>query len=271
MPSRKVIACVIVRMKSTRLPKKALADVQGKPLLLRLVENIRQAKRIDDVVICTSTHPDDTVLLDLARQWGVPAIAGSEDDVVERMLQAARTHQADVVIRVTGDNLFTDPDVTDMLIEQMEAANGDYARMNGLPLGVTSEVMTVEAMHRLQAVIPDPVYSEYMTLYAFQPDQFKCVVPEAPPNIYRPNYSLTVDTPADLALLQDIFKTLSDGACIPALNEVTAYLDEKPDYQPVAGDAPIRMPDNITITFDELQAMWDERGKQARALLNASV
>ena len=58
-----VIACIAVRMKSTRLPQKALADVAGKPMTLRLIERLRAADTIDRIVVCTSTHPDDAILV----------------------------------------------------------------------------------------------------------------------------------------------------------------------------------------------------------------
>ena len=187
-----VIACIAVRLNSTRLERKALADICGKPLLLRLIDRLRFSKTIDRIVICTSTDQNDAILFELAEEWGVDAIAGSEKDVLSRFILAAEQFQADLVIRVTGDNVLTDPVTIDRMVRHQIMTNAEYIRTNGLPLGITAEVMSSSMLARLHSLMPNPNQSEYMMLYAFDPDKFHCEVFEAPPEINRPYYSLTL-------------------------------------------------------------------------------
>lgn len=258
-----VIACIAVRMKSTRLPRKALADIHGKPMTLRLIERLRAAKTIDEIVVCTSTHPDDAILVDLAQEWGVQTLAGSEEDVLSRFIIAAERYEADLVIRVTGDNVLTDPGTVDRIVPHHIATGADYTRINGLPLGVTAEVMAASMLSRLHDLILDPGQSEYMMLYAFDPDHFHCEVLEALPEVNRPHYSLTVDTPADLELIRRIYAELSAGDSGPHLVDIVAMLDADPDCQTVSDTTPIRLPGGKTIAFGEFLVMLSERAKQA--------
>lgn len=259
-----VIACIVVRMKSVRLPRKALADIHGKPMTLRLIERLRAARTIDKIVICTSTHPDDAILADLAKEWGVEAVAGSEEDVLSRLILAAEQHRADLVIRVTGDNVFTDPDAIDRMVTHHIATGADYTRTNGLPLGVTAEVMSATMLRRLHDLIPDPNESEYMTFFAFDPDHFHCEVVEALPEVNRPHYSLTVDTPADLELIRHIYAELPAGDSGPRLVDVVAILDEDPNRLTLSDATLIKTPGGKTMTFGEALTMLSERAEEAR-------
>src|SRR5205823_4198539 len=90
--------------------KRAPADAHpltfaGRPSLEHLFDRLKLSKRASAVVLCTSTHPDDTVLAELAEKNGMPWFRGSEDDVLKRFLDAATREGADVIARVTGDDV----------------------------------------------------------------------------------------------------------------------------------------------------------------------
>ena len=260
----RVIACIIVRMHSKRLPRKALADILGKPMTLRIIERLRLAKTIDEIVICTSTHPDDQILLEKAREWGVSAIAGSEEDVLARLILAADTFKADYVLRVTGDNVFTDSQIIDRMVQHHIETGSEYTRTNGLPIGVTAEVLSTGMLKRLHSLI-DPSQTEYMMLFAFDPERFHCEVLDIPEGIRRPTYSLTIDFPADIELARKLYASLPDhegGG--PSLTDIIKALDEDPNYMGVAADAPVKMPAGGSITFQELLDMLDQRADLAR-------
>jgi len=264
--TRKVVACLVVRLKSTRLARKGVADICGKPMTLRLIERLRQAHTIDEIVICTSTHPDDHELLELAQSWGVSAFAGDPDNVLSRLISVAETSGANAVLRITGDNVLTCPETIDRMVSQHFSSRAEYSRTNNLPLGVTAEVLSTSMLKRLHDTMPDPNQSEYMMLYAFDPERFKCMVHEAPENCCRPHYALTVDTPADLALVQRLYAAYPNEPCGPKITQAVAMLDADPDYHGISDDAPIRMPGGTTTTFRALLSMLDERACRAHEL-----
>ncbi|MCD4734807.1 MAG: hypothetical protein K8R53_02065, partial [Bacteroidales bacterium] len=202
--------------------------------------------------------------IDLAKKWGVKAVAGSEEDVLSRFIIAAEQYQADLVIRVTGDNILTDPENIDRMVTHHIAAGADYTRTNGLPMGITAEVMSLRMLQRLHNLMPDPNQSEYMMIYAFDPDRFHCEVLDAAPDVNRPHYSLTVDTPADLELIRYLYGRLSDTDYGPLIKDVVALFDADPANHTSSDTIPIRMPGGKTLSFGQFLEILSERTEKAR-------
>ena len=225
----KTIVTIAVRMKSKRLPKKAMVLLKNKPLLHHLVERVREAKQPHHVVVCTSCLDEDRILVEEAKKCGVPALAGNPENVFERFLDAAQQLNADHVVRVTGDNPLTDPVVMDQLIQHHLASGADYTTMDGLPLGVASEVIAVTALKKAQNDLKDKARSEYMTFILRDPSKYHVQILEADEKIRRPKYRLTVDTPADLELMRFIFNGLCRPDTMYSLEEVVRFLDQHPE------------------------------------------
>lgn len=255
--SPNVIACVIVRLNSTRLPRKALADLAGKPMLLQLIDRLRTARTVTQIVICTSDNPEDAPLLELAKDWGVEAFAGNELDVLSRLIAVADKKNADAVLRITGDNPFTDAENIDRMIEHHFSKSAEYTRTNHLPLGVTAEVMGRDMIHKLHNVMPNPNQSEYLSFFSFNPEIFHCEVLYPPPELDRPFYSLTIDYPWDLEVARSIYRKLAHKSSIPALCDVVHLMDNDSEFEEVNRNLPIRKPNGETITYEALIAELD--------------
>ena len=73
---------ITARLKSTRLKRKILLDLNGKSVLDRVIERAKQVKGIDGVVLCTSINPQDSELYKNALSNQIEFFAGSEDDVL---------------------------------------------------------------------------------------------------------------------------------------------------------------------------------------------
>lgn len=261
---QRVIACVAVRMKSTRLFQKAFADINGQPMLLRLISRLKKSSYLDGIVICTSSNPDDDVLLKFADQVGVQAIAGSEDDVLQRFIAAADRYNADSVIRVTGDNPLTCPVTIDRMILHHLATQADYTRTNGLPLGVTSEVMTRSMLKRLSEMVPDLLWRTYMLFVAFEPTVFKCEVLEPEAELKRAHYSVSVDTPEDLELVKKIFQECENKEMGPSLSDIVNFIDNNPDVRTMSDETPIKLPRGQTISFRQCLNWLDHQAELSK-------
>lgn len=263
---KKVVACVIVRMKSTRLPLKALLEISGCSMLEQLVRRLRTSKYITDIVICTSTHEDDQILLEKAEEFGVHSYAGHERDVLSRLMDVAEIYDADMVLRITGDNPFTDAENIDRMVEHHIETSADYTRTNRLPLGVTAEVMSTGMLPKLRDIIPDLNQSGYLSFFSFNPDVFHCEVLEPLPGQDRPYYSLTIDYPEDLELARTLYSKCGKNGEVPSLQVIINELDNDESYESVAGDTEIKLPGGETMSYDELIQMLDEKAAQARAV-----
>ena len=221
---------VAVRMKSTRLPRKALLDIEGKSVIEHLLERVRTASLPSAVVLCTSTHPDDAILVDAAKKAGVKWYAGSQDDVMARFLGAARQERLDIIVRTTGDCPLTDPYYIDRATARLLDTGADYARVTGMPVGTFCEVFTTKALAKAHRLAADPNYSEYMSFYFWNnPDVFQIENLACDADVMRPKYRLTVDEQADLRLMREIYGRLYHGGQIFPLKEVIDLLDSEPD------------------------------------------
>ena len=174
-------------MGSTHLPGKVLMKIGGRPLLGYLVDRISRARTLDAIIVATTTNPRDNAIIEECERRRIPNFRGSEADVLGRYVSAARACQADIIVRVTADNPFTDPDSIDRVVEAIAARNADYAIENSLPVGVTGEALTWEALSFIDSVADTPPWREHVTLYAKDnPESFACAFLEAPRNAPGP-------------------------------------------------------------------------------------
>lgn len=189
----RTVAIIQARMGSTRLPGKVLMDFGGQTLLGFLIDRLAVSETLDDIVVATTVLTrDDAVAAEAARK-GVRHFRGSEADVLGRYMAAARASRAEIVLRVTGDNPFTDPGSIDRVVRRLESGF-DYAIENDLPVGTTGEGLTAEAMALLDAVAAAPRWREHVTLYAKEnPGFLKCSFMRPEPELARPDLSFTVD------------------------------------------------------------------------------
>ena len=135
-----------------------------------------------------------------------------------------------IVVRVTGDNPLTDADTMDRMIAAHLAHGAEYTYTDDLPMGTRVEVISVAALRRVHALAEDPSHTEYMTYYLQQPQAVRAHRYHVEdPQLARPSYRLTLDTPHDLCLLQLIYQRLSDHGPVFALGDVTRLLDGAPE------------------------------------------
>lgn len=242
----RVAILIAVRLTSTRLPRKSVVDVAGKPALVRLVERLKRVQRADEIVLCTTCHSADDPLVDLAGKMGLKVFRGPEEDVMARFLGAARMVGADHIVRVTGDDILRDPEYIDRAIEFHLGQNAEYTSVAGLPYGVDSEVISVRALAWAHEHACDPSRSEYLTWYLDNPAYFRTATLQADPRHRRPDYRLTLDTPEDLALMRAIFRSLGPERSDFPLDDIIKLLDERPDLVRInAGVAPKLSRDQI--------------------------
>src|SRR5215831_801876 len=117
---QKTVGIIQARMGSSRLPGKVIMKIGGRPLLVYLVERISRARTLDAIVVATTTNPHDNLIIEECERRGIPNFRGSESDILGRYVSAARACEADVIVRVTADNPFTDPDSIDRVVDTLK-------------------------------------------------------------------------------------------------------------------------------------------------------
>ncbi len=228
----KSVILIAVRMKSKRLPNKALAVVEGQTITEHLIDRMKKSKNADKVILCTSTHPDDAPLLEVAEKKGIYAFAGDELDVMKRFIDAVQVHapDADIVVRVTGDNPLTSPYFIDNAIEHHIKTKADYTSTSELPQGTKGEVISLSALKKAFELAENSKFSEYMTWYFTKnPEFFKMEKAPVDEDMKRPHYRFTVDNPEDLELIKAIYKKLYTPGKIIPLKDAIKFVDDNPE------------------------------------------
>jgi len=219
---------ITARLKSTRLPRKVLKPILGRPLLAHLIERLRSARFPDRIIVCTSTLPQDDPLEELAGREGVGCFRGDPDDVLVRLTEAARRFGVDTVISCTADNPFVDPEHIDRLAQFHISGGYDYTDVDGLPFGTFSYGLSFPAMVRACG-IKDTVDTEVWKGYFLETRLFKTgTLRVTDPAVRRPDLRLTVDTPEDFEMVSRILEALYSEERTFRLEEIVRLCDADP-------------------------------------------
>lgn len=191
--STKAVAIIQARIESSRLPGKVLLPIAGKPILQHVVERVRTASLVDEVVVAAGGDGYQTIK-ELCWHIGVAMCHATwhVDDVLKRFAAAATAHSADLIVRICGDSPLIDPEAIDVLLDRAKSqvkadyygyelpagARNDPADGNGFevwphlrntpenrlkeagpaitqPTGYFAEVITAEALQRAHSEVPD--------------------------------------------------------------------------------------------------------------------
>ena len=106
--------------------------LNGVPMIALLLARLSKAKNINQIVLATSDDPKNQPLVEHVKTLGYGTFQGSENDVLERFVQAARKYDADLVVRITGDCPLVDPQIVDACVAGF-LENGVYYFSNTLP------------------------------------------------------------------------------------------------------------------------------------------
>ncbi|HDP79801.1 MAG TPA: acylneuraminate cytidylyltransferase [Spirochaetes bacterium] len=223
-----VTAIIQARMQSKRLPRKSLMDLGGRPLLSHVIERARAIEGVDRVVVATCDGEENLGIIELAREMNTGVFVGSHDDVLERYCFAAREFGGDYIVRVTGDNPFTDPEYASMAVEIALEARTDLCVIPNLPLGAAVEVIKREALEEACRHGEKPYHREHVTPYIKEhPELFHIEKPAVSFKNPYPEMRLTVDTPEDYEFAQALYRELYRGE-IFSLSDVVEYLKKNP-------------------------------------------
>lgn len=230
------VAVIQARCGSTRFPRKVLAELQGRPMLTHIIERVSRATLVDRVVVATTTLARDDDVASLVLASGAGLTRGPEDDVLTRYVQAAREHDADVVVRITADCPLTDPAVVDALIRARADQEADYAsnvEPPTYPEGYDCEVFTHECLTRLDREATAPYLREHVTaLTRERPDLFRIARVASDRDLSW--IRLTVDVPADLARVETLLSRLP-ASPPPDLAAVVDAFDRDPALHDQSG------------------------------------
>jgi spore coat polysaccharide biosynthesis protein SpsF len=217
------------RLKSTRLPKKLLREIKGKPILWHMLDRLRLAKRVDQIILCTSPDEEDRPLVEMAAAAGVACHCGDPDDVILRLLGATRQFKLDYCLNITADCPFVDPVYADKIVEAFLETKADLIRAFDLPHGAFSYGIRPEALAKVVEV-KDSKETEVWGRYFTDTDLFKVYDLPIENRFHRkPLLRMTLDYPEDLAFFQAVFDELYREGEVFSLDQILGLLERRPD------------------------------------------
>jgi spore coat polysaccharide biosynthesis protein SpsF len=226
-------------MGSTRLPGKVLLDIVGEQMLARVVEQTEAVQGLDAVVVATTESSHDDPIAELAGQRGWRIFRGSESDVLDRYVQAARQADASHVLRVTADCPLLWVEGAGAVLSRHLETGADYTHNlsvwgSGLPVGVGTEVFTRDTLERSWREGTAPHHREHVDEYVYEnPESFRIERVDIPEALSRPSLRLTVDTREDLELIRQIYQRVSPRGGVIDLRDVIELTDREPGLRAI--------------------------------------
>jgi spore coat polysaccharide biosynthesis protein SpsF len=218
----RVIATIEARMGSSRLPGKVLMKAVDRPLLSLMVERVRRARYVDEVVVATTTADRDAAIVDMCRAEGIVCFRGSEEDVLGRVVAAGREHGAEVSVLLTGDCPLHDPFVIDQHVTTFLAGRPhvDYVTncearsyAHGLDCQVLAWKTLAETAELTEWTQPNAAgkrpFREHVGWYVRRhPERYRRFDVIAPPGLSNPYFRITLDYQEDYERIRDIYQAL---------------------------------------------------------------
>lgn len=201
-------------------------------MLEHVVRRVSQAERVDQVVVATTVSSEDDAIVSLCQERGWSVTRGSVDDVLGRYVEAARAHDADVIVRVCSDCPLVDPElIDDVVVALLDRPEVDYVANNlpsrTYPIGLDLEAFRRSALEAAHAQDRDPALREHVTPYIRQnPERFQILSLGHTEDLSRHRW--TVDVPEDLALMRRVYEAMG-GAPIP-WRTVVELCEQNPEW-----------------------------------------
>lgn len=213
---------IIARSASHRLPSKHLKKINEKPIIEQLVNRMEKSNKIRNIVVCTTKLPSDDKLSELLIKKNIKCFRGSNKDIIERLLDAAKFYETDIIIDVSGDEIYTDTDYVDKVADILQKQNIDFV------CGSRSNLKFDPSDHFIHGIIPwgfktkalekvyqlkktgntEDGYIEFFTSAEWVKKQYLV------PNINmkkNAKIKLDLDYPEDLKLAEIVFEKLGNN------------------------------------------------------------
>ena len=220
---------ITARLKSTRLPKKIIKPIHGKPMIKHMLDRLKLSNSISKIIICTSTNKQDDPLEIIAKQENVLCYRGDPEDVLLRLALAAENFNIETVINCTADNPFVDPIYIDKLYEHHIKEGNEFTKIDGLPWGAFSYAISSRALKKACA-LKNEQDTEVWHGYFMDTGNFKwSSLQVTDKNVSWPDLRLTVDEPEDFEMITKIFNELYNGEKVFSLSEIVKLCRKKPE------------------------------------------
>lgn len=235
----KIVGLIQARMGSTRLPGKVMLPLDGVPVLEQELRRVSFVSDIDEVVVATTMNSQDDILDRYVSKLGYSIFRGSESDVLGRLANAAEARDADIVLRLSGDNPVVPPRLMERVLRIVVETDHEYCSNKldrTLPIGITAEAIDRDTLERIARDASDSFYREHVSRnFTDFPENFdhqnvtadEVCSPgflDSHPVDSLTNLRLTLDRAEDYSLLRRVYENVDYDRIIPFEDSVDYIL-----------------------------------------------
>lgn len=231
-----VNAIIQARCGSTRFPNKVFALIDGKPLLWHVVNRLKYATKIDDIIVATTVSEKDDKIEQWCKENNVHCFRGSEENVLNRYYSASEAFPSDYVVRITADDPFKEPKVIDAVISKLIEEGYDHVTNNlppSFPEGLDCEAFRKSALDRSEKEAETAFEREHVTQYIYHhPEIFKIGNVSNPENLSYLRW--TVDKDVDFEMVKAVYAHRNPAnKGILLMDEILDILKANPEIEKI--------------------------------------
>jgi len=220
-----IIQC---RYNSSRLLGKALYPLVNIPVLVFLIRRLKENLETNScqIVLATSDQKDDNIIEEWGKTEKIAVIRGSKNNVLKRYIQTINIFPNKTIVRVTGDNPLTCPEILKWLIHEQQNKCLDYVNCSNLPYGTGVDVFSDNVLKKIDKTLLTDDEREHINLHILNnKNRFKIFLPQISDKRARPDIRLTLDTFEDWLKLNSLFSPNEEKPWNIPLNEAIERVD----------------------------------------------
>ena len=222
---------ITVRSGSTRLPNKATLKINQKTTIEHLIDRVKGSKLSDLIILCTTTLPEDDILCNIAKSNNIKYYRVSVKDKLERWKGACEKYNVDFFITADGDDLFCEPELIDLAINQYKNTNADFIRTDEVVCGAFTFGIKYKALKKA-CEIKDTDDTEMMWVYFTDTGLFNVEnLKNIPKEYKRKDVRMTLDYEDDFKFFKAIIEHF--GIKEFGLKDILSYIDNNPEISKI--------------------------------------
>ena len=203
-------AIILCRFNSSRLPGKALIQINNKPILEYVIERVSQVFDFGHIVIATSEENSDDQIYDFCVINNFQCFRGSLDNVAKRFYECGIAYKFDYLMRINGDNVFADVNLIRRALNLVKTEPFDFVsnvKNRTFPKGMSVEVIkTSYFSNHLKEIYSNADFSEHVTKYFYTLPQDNHAYIYNELNLEIAGLQMALDTNSDLKRTKEIIK-----------------------------------------------------------------
>lgn len=215
---------------SSRLPHKVFLQILNKPIIEYIIERIKIAKNIRNIIIATTTKNEDNKIVDLAKRLNIKSYRGKEEDVLDRFYQASKIFNLKHIVRITADCPLIDPDIIDTAIMRYFDSGADYCSNTleiSFPDGEDVEVFRFASLRHAWKEADLLSEREHVTPFMTKhPEIFKLESYKSKKDLSDKRW--TLDEKKDYEFIKSVIEELYPKKPDFRINDILSLLKKKP-------------------------------------------